>query len=494
MQGPGGRTPALNSVLDPPDPPLQLIARAALAEVPTPAWELASATDPSKESPSEGAASVELKTFKERAVPEGGWGALFPRENVNAGNNSEEEASVGPLSALTAALEGANGVRETREAAVTRIEVHIPGRGAPLVLQVGRTTVAADLVAAALRAHEASGEGPLLGAGRPGDFALRLAEAGGVPDMSIPALGKWQGVAALELDAVVLCSTQGSSAAERVASSKRRSLATLRSLSRTRSFARPAAASDLASVSEGGADAAAHPSGRVVLRVRLPGGSELPRAAAAGREVAVVAPAGWTLKQARERLEELHGVSLRGLRFCAVEGTVPLEDSVAAAHSDTLGLLRLVRGVGGAMSNFDVFFSQFNELTASRYTEYSVVKVNRHGTRQARILGVDRDKVYNLPPRTARAEPREAGLGAGTGAFLGADGGDRALAAGVTKKQSRLIADIQSIDGVPSREAAARIAYRTRAGDSCASYLFEFESAEVCAELTARLRFLMSLP
>ena len=490
MQGPGARTPALNSVLDPPDPPLQLIARAALADIPTPAWELASTTGPSNESPSESAASVELKTFKERAVPEGGWGALFPRENVNAGNNSEE-ASLGPRSALSAALEGANGVREAREAAMTRIEVHIPGRGAPLVLQVGRTTVAADLVAAALRAHEASGEGPLLGAGRPGDFALRLAETGGVPDMSIPALGKRQGVGALDLDAVVLCSTQGSSA-ERVANSKRRSLATLRSQSRTRSFARPGTMSGLASVSEGAADAAAPSSGRVVLRVRLPGGSELPRAAAAGREVAVVALPGWTLKQARERLEELHGVSLRGLRFCAVEGNVPLEDSVAAAHPDTQGILRLVRGVGGAMSNFDVFFSQFNELTASRYTEYSVVKVNRHGTRQARILGVDRDKVYTLPPRTARAVPREAGLGAGAGAFLGADGGDRALAAGVTKKQSRLIANIQSIDGVPSREAAARIVYR--AGDSCTSYLFEFESAEVSAELTARLRFLMSLP
>ena len=66
MQGPGARTPALNSVLDPPDPPLQLIAQAALADIPTPAWELASKTGPSNENPSESAASVELKTFKER--------------------------------------------------------------------------------------------------------------------------------------------------------------------------------------------------------------------------------------------------------------------------------------------------------------------------------------------------------------------------------------------------------------------------------------------
>ena len=38
----------------------------------------------------------------------------------------------------------------------------------------------------------------------------------------------------------------------------------------------------------------------------------------------------------------------------------------------------------------------FTEQTASMYVEYKVVKVNRHGTRQERILGIDREKIYNL--------------------------------------------------------------------------------------------------
>lgn len=492
---------AAAAALDPPDPPLQLIARAALAEAPPPAWEReagAQGGGGGAESPARGAAapSVKLTTFAERQAPEEGWGALFPRESLRAGRGADAgPASPGPRSALSAALGGASPGRGAVSGATTCMEVHIPGRAAPLALQVGPGTVAAELVAAALRAHEASGEGPRLGRGRPGDFALRLAESGGLPDMSVPALGQRQGLAALGLDAVVLCHAKGGDASERVANSKRRSLATLRSLSRSRVGAGTGRGQgELQSLGE--ENEAAAPSGRAVLRVRLPcgGGGTIP-ASKAGREVAVVVSAAWTLGQVREQLETQHGLSLRGLQFCAAEGSaagIPLEDSAVAADPETLGLLRLLRGAGGGLSNFDVFYSQFNELTASRYTEYAVVKVNRHGTRQARILGVDRDKVYNLPPRAVQPAPRDSGAGAGVGPAAFLEREDRALATGVTKKQFRLIADVQSIDIARGRPAAASVVYREADGSSRA-YSLEFESAEVCAELTARIRFLMSL-
>ena len=41
----------------------------------------------------------------------------------------------------------------------------------------------------------------------------------------------------------------------------------------------------------------------------------------------------------------------------------------------------------------------FTEQTASMYVEYSVAKVNMWGKRQERVLGVDREKIYNLLPR-----------------------------------------------------------------------------------------------
>ena len=62
----------------------------------------------------------------------------------------------------------------------------------------------------------------------------------------------------------------------------------------------------------------------------------------------------------------------------------------------------------------------------------------------------------------------------------------------MTKKQSRLIADVQSFDIACGRPTAASVVYREADGSSRA-YSLEFESAEVCAELTARIRFLMSL-
>ena len=313
--------------------------------------------------------------------------------------------------------------------------------------------------------------------------------------MSVPALGQRQGLAALGLDAVVLCHAKGGDAVERVANSKRRSLATLRSLSRSRAGAGTGRGQgNLQSLGE--ENEAAAPSGRAVLRVRLPcGGDGTIPPPKVGREVAVVVPAAWTLGQVREQLETQHGVSLRGLQFCAAEGRtagIPLEDGAVAADPETLGLLRLFRGAGGGLSNFDVFYSQFNELTASRYTEYAVVKVNRHGTRQARILGVDRDKVYNLPPRAIRVALRDTGAGAGVGAAAFLEREDRALATGVTKKQSRLIADVQSINIARGCPVAASVVYREADGSS-RTYSLEFESAEVCAELTARIRFLMSL-
>ena len=40
-----------------------------------------------------------------------------------------------------------------------------------------------------------------------------------------------------------------------------------------------------------------------------------------------------------------------------------------------------------------------DEYTASQYVEFNVVKINRHGSRQHRIVGIDRDKIYNLPPQ-----------------------------------------------------------------------------------------------
>lgn len=54
----------------------------------------------------------------------------------------------------------------------------------------------------------------------------------------------------------------------------------------------------------------------------------------------------------------------------------------------------------------------FDEFSASMYKEFDVVKVNRHGFRQLRKMGIDRDKIYNLAPK-AVADGESAKKGAG---------------------------------------------------------------------------------
>ena len=41
-------------------------------------------------------------------------------------------------------------------------------------------------------------------------------------------------------------------------------------------------------------------------------------------------------------------------------------------------------------------FCDWDEASASRYTEYHVIKINKFGSRQPRTLGIDREKIYNM--------------------------------------------------------------------------------------------------
>eukprot|EP00762_Andalucia_godoyi_P006954 ANDGO_08306.mRNA.1 Ras-interacting protein RIP3 len=51
--------------------------------------------------------------------------------------------------------------------------------------------------------------------------------------------------------------------------------------------------------------------------------------------------------------------------------------------------------------DMDFFFSEF---TASQYSEYRVVKVNKYGQHQERRLGIDRDNLYNMVPKGQEAK------------------------------------------------------------------------------------------
>lgn len=115
-----------------------------------------------------------------------------------------------------------------------------------------------------------------------------------------------------------------------------------------------------------------------------------------------------------------------------------------------------------------------DEVSAGRYKEYPVIKINRYGTRQRRIMAIDSERVYNLPADTPAAtdastasplsnSPRPARNAAGNGAANGgkSEGGalgglglialldrarlDKSRAPAETKKRAKMIRDIAYI-------------------------------------------------
>ena len=152
----------------------------------------------------------------------------------------------------------------------------------------------------------------------------------------------------------------------------------------------------------------------------------------------------------------------------------------------------------------------FTEQTATMYVEYAVVKVNRYGKRQERVLGIDREQIYNLLPRVqleeedpddparSEEEPLSAGELLAAKSLRGEDG-SKSLAAKMsrgllqsstseTKKRVRRVAQVKECGVSEESHAIARLCYQDGS-----TYKFEFESADKCAEAVARINYLVNL-
>eukprot|EP01062_Namystynia_karyoxenos_P051926 TRINITY_DN4111_c2_g1_i1.p1 TRINITY_DN4111_c2_g1~~TRINITY_DN4111_c2_g1_i1.p1 ORF type:complete len:579 (+),score=192.49 TRINITY_DN4111_c2_g1_i1:98-1738(+) len=111
-------------------------------------------------------------------------------------------------------------------------------------------------------------------------------------------------------------------------------------------------------------------------------------------------------------------------------------------------------------------FCDWDEAKASRYTEYDVVKINKYGSRQDRVLGVDRDKIYNMM-RGVKAEK--------------------------TKNPERSITDIQVVRyGFQDRPCYFEIDYRPGVCKSGRDQI-ECASAHEAHEIVTKVRFLLDL-
>lgn len=116
-------------------------------------------------------------------------------------------------------------------------------------------------------------------------------------------------------------------------------------------------------------------------------------------------------------------------------------------------------------------FIVYSEFSASQYKEFLVIKTNKHGVRQERIMGVDRDRIYNMLPKTANG-------------FLGAK---------AAKRPSRFVEDLVEVQyDDESRPADFVLVFRD--GSDMISYQYASKSGPAEAmEIVSKLRFLVGL-
>ena len=138
----------------------------------------------------------------------------------------------------------------------------------------------------------------------------------------------------------------------------------------------------------------------------------------------------------------------------------------------------------------------FTEQTASMYVEYKVVKINRHGTRQERILGIDREKIYNLLPRMELIDEsidEEGGEHSASdsqtrGGLLSVSLGSKGGRSKTTKKRAREIKEVHRCRVSNDSLSVACLVYKDGS-----TYYFDFSDQDKCAEAIARINFLMGL-
>lgn len=111
----------------------------------------------------------------------------------------------------------------------------------------------------------------------------------------------------------------------------------------------------------------------------------------------------------------------------------------------------------------------FSEFTAGQYKEYEVIKENQHGVKQGRIMGIDREKIYNLLPKQQ------------TG-FLGAK---------AAKRPARFIDDLERVEFNEADPTEFVLHFKEATGEN-SKYRYESKNGQT-REIVAKLEFLMQL-
>jgi len=121
----------------------------------------------------------------------------------------------------------------------------------------------------------------------------------------------------------------------------------------------------------------------------------------------------------------------------------------------------------------------FNKETACKYKEYTVVKTNAQGKRQKRLIGIDQFSIQN---KIVEAESSgKPGLG----------GKLRGLVTRNVAVASRPISAVSSATVLKNNPESFTLTFKEK--NQLISREFKAESRMECAEIVARIQFLMNL-
>eukprot|EP00475_Leptophrys_vorax_P009372 TRINITY_DN16220_c0_g1_i1.p1 TRINITY_DN16220_c0_g1~~TRINITY_DN16220_c0_g1_i1.p1 ORF type:complete len:490 (-),score=138.47 TRINITY_DN16220_c0_g1_i1:35-1504(-) len=115
----------------------------------------------------------------------------------------------------------------------------------------------------------------------------------------------------------------------------------------------------------------------------------------------------------------------------------------------------------------------FTKETASVYKEFEVIKHKSRTKKQLRVMGIDEDKIYNLPPENT-VESSSLSL--------------RILSLGPVKKKEREMSDVIIAEVIQGR--MFRIMFRDLKTNAIVPYEYEAASEYECAEIVAKVEFL----
>lgn len=113
----------------------------------------------------------------------------------------------------------------------------------------------------------------------------------------------------------------------------------------------------------------------------------------------------------------------------------------------------------------------YNEVTAAIYKEWTIVKTNRWGRRQKRIIGVDLSKIYNKKISDGSKQRRGSVSG--------------------VRRAERLITDVKSIEYVEGVPTNFKITHAEGDGQQVLEY--EAETPHECVEIVVKIKTILNL-